>query len=114
MPRRHLLAIDGGGIRGIIPAVALAKLESTTGRLTRESFSLVAGTSTGAIIAAAIAAGIPATEILDLYLVRASEVFRRHPWSVPKRIISGSMYSTRKLHDLIAPELGPAHDWRLN
>ncbi len=76
MPRRYLLAIDGGGIRGIIPAVALAKLESTTGRLTRETFSFVGGTSTGAIIAAAVAAGIPAADILDLYLsapARSSE-----------------------------------------
>jgi Patatin-like phospholipase len=112
--RSRLLAIDGGGIRGIIPAVALAKLESTTGRLTREIFSFVAGTSTGAIIAAAIAAGIPAADILDLYLIRACEIFRKYPWSTPKRIIYGSMYSTRKLHDLIYSELGSAHDWRLN
>ena len=35
MPRHYLLSIDGGGVRGIIPAVALAKLESTTGRLAR-------------------------------------------------------------------------------
>jgi patatin-like phospholipase len=114
MPRRYLLSIDGGGLRGIIPLVALAKLESTTGRLTRETFSFVAGTSTGAIIAAAIAAGIPAVRILDLYLGRARKVFRRYPWSMAKRAIYGSMYSTRKLHDLISSELGPAHDWRLN
>jgi predicted acylesterase/phospholipase RssA len=74
MPRRYLLSIDGGGIRGIIPAVALAKLETTTGRPTRETFSFVAGTSTGAIIAAAIAAGIPATRIVELYVDRAREV----------------------------------------
>ena len=114
MPRHYLLSIDGGGVRGIIPAVALAKLESTTGRLARETFSFVGGTSTGAIIAAAIAAGIPAADILDLYLVRAREVFRRYPWSIPKRVIAGSMYSTRKLHDLISSELGSACDWRLN
>jgi patatin-like phospholipase/acyl hydrolase len=46
MPRRYLLSIDSGGIRGIIPAVALIKLEKTTGKLTRETFSFVAGTST--------------------------------------------------------------------
>ena len=40
MPRRYLLAIDGGGVRGIIPAVALAKLEATTGRLVRDTFRL--------------------------------------------------------------------------
>jgi Patatin-like phospholipase len=59
MPRQYLLSIDGGGIRGIIPAIALAKLEDTTGKLTRDTFSFVAGTSTGAIIAAGVAAGVP-------------------------------------------------------
>ena len=68
MPGRYLLSIDSGGIRGIIPAVALVKLENTTGTLTRDIFSFVAGTSTGAIIATAIAAGIPVARILDLYL----------------------------------------------
>ena len=48
MPRRFLLSIDSGGLRGIIPAVALVKLEKTTGKLTRDTFSFVAGTSTGA------------------------------------------------------------------
>ncbi|HLH73281.1 MAG TPA: patatin-like phospholipase family protein, partial [Chloroflexota bacterium] len=59
LARRKLLAIDGGGIRGIIPATALVKLEQTTGQLTRDIFAFVAGTSTGAIIAAGIAAGVP-------------------------------------------------------
>ena len=114
MSRRYLLSIDSGGIRGIIPAVALVKLESITGRLTRETFSFVAGTSTGAIIASAIAAGIPATRILDLYIKRAREIFTHYPWNTLKRILFGSMYSIVKLHDLIAEEIGPAQTWRLN
>jgi hypothetical protein len=116
VPRRYLLSIDGGGIRGIIPAVALVELESTTGRLTRETFSFVAGTSTGAIIAAAIAAGIPASRILDLYLNRASEVFTGPSIrNTLRRILFGSMYSTQKLHDVIAEEIGPeARHWSLN
>jgi hypothetical protein len=79
MSRRFLLSIDGGGIRGLIPIIALVKLESTTGQLTREIFSFVAGTSSGAIIAAAIAAGIPAAHIRDLYLKRACEIFTQYP-----------------------------------
>jgi hypothetical protein len=116
MPRRYLLSIDGGGIRGIIPAVALVKLESTTGRLTRDIFSFVAGTSTGALIAAAIAAGIPATRILNIYLNRGREVFSGSPLlNTPQRIAFGSMYSTKKLHDLIAEEIGSeARNWSLN
>jgi patatin-like phospholipase/acyl hydrolase len=116
MARRYLLSIDGGGIRGIIPAVALAKLEATTGRPARETFSLVAGTSTGAIIAAAIAAGIPASRMVELYVDRAREIFAGPSLlNTLKRIITGSMYSTQRLHEVISEELGPeARGWSLN
>ena len=46
-----ILAIDGGGIRGLIPALVLAEIEKRTGRPISSLFDLVAGTSTGAIIA---------------------------------------------------------------
>ena len=115
MSRRYLLSIDGGGIRGIIPAIALTKLESFTGRSARETFSFVAGTSTGAIIAAALASGVPASRILDIYLDRAREVFPGYrPVNRLRQIFTGSMYSTRKLHGLISSEMGAARDWTLN
>ncbi len=113
-PRRYLLSIDGGGIRGIIPVVVLAKLESVTGRPARETFSFVAGTSTGAIIVALLAAGVPASRILEFYMDRTREVFTGYPLlNALKRVIRGSMYSTDKLHDLISAELGAARDWML-
>lgn len=111
---RYLLSIDSGGIRGIIPAVALVKLEQTTGKLTREIFSFVAGTSTGAILSAAIAAGVPATRILDFYTNRTQNIFTQDPFKHMKRILFGSMYSSQKLHDLIVEALGSAHAWTLN
>lgn len=114
MPRRYLLSIDSGGIRGIIPAMALVKLEKTTGTLTRDTFSFVAGTSTGAILAAAIAAGVPATRILDFYVNRTKEIFNGSPLNYVKMIFSGSRYSTQKLHDLITEAVGPAVSWKLN
>jgi patatin-like phospholipase/acyl hydrolase len=114
MPRRYLLSIDSGGIRGIIPAVALVKLEQTTGKLTREIFSFVAGTSTGAVIATAIAAGIPATSILDFYVQRARELFPRYPWTLLKAILFGARYSTQQLHDLIVQALDRSQTWTLN
>jgi patatin-like phospholipase/acyl hydrolase len=113
MPRRYLLSIDGGGIRGIIPAAALVKLEKTTGKLTRDIFSFVAGTSTGAILAAAVAAGVPAIRILDLYTNRAREIFTQSPLKIFRRIFFGSMYSVQSLHDLIAEEIG-GYAWKLN
>jgi patatin-like phospholipase/acyl hydrolase len=114
MPRRYLLSIDSGGIRGIIPTIALVKLENTTGKLTRDIFSFVAGTSTGAIIAAAITAGVPATRILDFYVNRTREIFTRSLLNVIRRVFFGSLYSVEKLHDLIAEAIDPAQAWTLN
>jgi patatin-like phospholipase/acyl hydrolase len=114
MPQRYLLSIDSGGIRGIIPAIALVKLEKTTGKLTREIFSYVAGTSTGAIIAAAITAGVPAEQILDFYVNRTRKIFTTSPLKWIKLIFFGSMYSVEKLHDLIAVAVHPNQAWTLN
>ena len=50
MPVR-ILAIDGGGIRGMIPAIVLAEIERRTGRRAADMFDLIAGTSTGGILA---------------------------------------------------------------
>jgi len=114
MARRYLLSIDSGGIRGIIPAAALARLENLTGKRTREIFSFVAGTSTGAILASAIAAGVPAASILDFYVRRAGEIFSQRRLSILNLLLSGSRYSTAKLHDLIVEAIGPARSWTLN
>ena len=113
---RRILTIDGGGIRGIIPATLLAALEAATGRPVRETFDFVAGTSTGAVIAAGVAAGIPAERLAALYAERSPEVFRRIAIvSAVRRVLRGDLYDTHRLHVLIREELGPeARDWRLN
>ncbi|MDP8240424.1 MAG: patatin-like phospholipase family protein [Candidatus Hatepunaea meridiana] len=49
-----ILSIDGGGIRGIIPAVILSEIEKRTGKRVSELFNLIAGTSSGGIIALAL------------------------------------------------------------
>lgn len=114
MAQRFLLSIDGGGIRGIIPAVALARLEQITRRPVRELFSFVAGTSTGGVIAAAAAAGIPMEQVVTLYRERARDVFVQSPFNLFKRIVAGWMYPSQSLYDVIRQELGPQRDWRLN
>lgn len=70
-----ILSIDGGGIRGIFPAQFLADMEAQKGVRIHEQFDLICGTSTGGIIALGLALGIPAKEILDLYLENASLIF---------------------------------------
>lgn len=114
--RKYLLSIDGGGIRGIIPICMLIKLEEATGKPARETFSFVAGTSTGAIIAASIAAGIPATRMLDLYVKRAGEAFPqlRFPLNWAKRLLRGYLYSASNLFRILSEEAGEASAWTLN
>ena len=113
---RRILTIDGGGVRGIIPATVLAATERATGTSTRQAFDFVAGTSTGAAIAAGIAAGIPAARLATLYAERAPKLFRRVPLlSTLRRVVSGEIYETGTLHDLVREELGPeAREWRLS
>jgi uncharacterized protein len=71
------LAIDGGGLRGIIPATVLAALEEPAGRRAHELFDVVAGTSTGAILALGLTCPSPQTarEIRRLYLDRGAAIF---------------------------------------
>jgi patatin-like phospholipase/acyl hydrolase len=74
-----VLAIDGGGIRGLIPALVLEDIEHRTGRLAGELFDLVAGTSTGAIIACALTRPqpMPAAQIAEIYEQEGPEIFDR-------------------------------------
>jgi predicted acylesterase/phospholipase RssA len=113
---RRILSIDGGGVRGIIPAVLLAALEREAGRPARETFDFVAGTSSGAVLTAGIAAGIPAERMVGLFETRSPEVFRSIPiLSGIRRLVTGTLYDTGTLHELIREELGPeARDWELN
>jgi uncharacterized protein len=64
---RRILTIDGGGLKGTIPAAFLAVLEQHVGRPLHEYFDLLVGTSTGGIIAAGLAMGKSASEILAIY-----------------------------------------------
>lgn len=69
------IAIDGGGIRGLIVARALAILEAELGKPIHAIARLTAGTSTGSILAAGIAAGISASEMESLYVSLGPRVF---------------------------------------
>lgn len=76
-----ILSIDGGGIRGIFPAMFLAdyeaklKADGNPNWQAYQNFDLICGTSTGGIIAIALSLGIPASEIVDLYFENASVIF---------------------------------------
>lgn len=71
------IAIDGGGIRGVIVTKALSMLETELGRPLHEVVRLTAGTSTGSIIAVGLASGLTAAHLYEMYLRLSGEVFRR-------------------------------------
>src|SRR3984957_20590438 len=115
MTMKHALSINGGGIRGIIPCSVLASLEAQTGKLARDLFSYVAGTSTGALLAAGIAAGIPASELLSVYTTRSKEVFTPTGLIADvKRVAEGFMYDPKNLSNVLASLFGSAADWSMN
>lgn len=118
----RVLCIDGGGIRGIIPAVWLAKVEERLKELAKrqrtqslaESFDLICGTSTGAILAAAVAHGISMDQVLDLYTERGAQIFpRRGPQHLVSRMLGvtgllGARYNHRPLQAVLEEVLGNA------
>ncbi len=73
----RILSIDGGGIRGVFPAQILQEIEEKLGVNLYESFDMITGTSTGAIIAAGVATKMPMRDIVDLYKKHGSTIFQR-------------------------------------
>jgi len=79
-----VLSIDGGGIRGVIPAMVLAKIEQMTSKPVSEMFDLITGTSTGGILSLLLTrpsdnnADVPAysaSDIIDFYTESGSIIF---------------------------------------
>jgi uncharacterized protein len=109
--------VDGGGIRGVIPAMVLAELEERTGRHTADLFDLIAGTSTGGIIACALTVPGPgggprwtANDLVDLYLTEGPRIFHH---SIGRQLSSGlglldEKYDARPLEQALDTFLGDA------
>ena len=98
----HILALDGGGTRGIYTAQLLAKIERAFEKPIKTCFDLIAGTSTGAIIAGAVVSDIPMTDIVELFETETSYIFRKKWYRIPLFL---SKYPSRKLADIIAEHL---------
>jgi len=82
---KRILSLDGGGLRGVLALGFLARIESLlrdrhgSGRFRlAHYFDLIAGTSTGAIIAAALAKGLTVEEIAESYMRIGRQVFKRN------------------------------------
>ncbi|MBO9205478.1 MULTISPECIES: patatin-like phospholipase family protein [Niastella] len=97
--RRVILSLDGGGMRGILTIQLLKKLEEIAGIPCYELFDMVAGTSTGGIIAGLIVTGHNATEIEKMYEDLVTQVFDKR--LLGNRFINPPAFSKEKYRSLL-------------
>jgi predicted acylesterase/phospholipase RssA len=71
----RILALDGGGIKGTFTAAVLAQLQTLSGQPVGPHFDLIAGTSTGGILAIGLGLGVDPQKILDFYRERGPKIF---------------------------------------
>jgi hypothetical protein len=74
-PKKRILALDGGGIKGAFAAAFLETIEENTGKRIADHFDLIAGTSTGGIIALGLGLGMSAKEISQFYVNDGPRIF---------------------------------------
>ena len=112
----RILALSGGGYLGLYSAAVLAALEQQASEPIGRRFDLVAGTSVGGIIAAAVAFERPLAEIVEFFRARGTEVFspRARPSGPVGRLLDlsravlGPKYSSATLQDALRHYLGNA------
>lgn len=76
----HVLALSGGGYRGLYTATILAELEDALGQPLAKHFDLICGTSAGGMLALGLAAEIPALELKQLFENQGSRIFGDRSW----------------------------------
>lgn len=99
----RVLALDGGGLRGIFTAAVLAEAEAAYGPGFLQRFDLMAGTSTGGILALGLASGRTCAEMLRFYRDVGPQIF-----ATPRRIRQAfrPKYDRRVLDDILRNEFG--------
>ena len=105
-----VLALDGGGYRGLYTAIVLREIEQHNGSLA-EHFDLLCGTSVGALIALGLAAGRSAEEAVTFFETCGPEIFPRGPWFARlarglRQIGIGAKYRSKALEKALHSWLG--------
>ncbi len=96
-----ILALDGGGVRGIYAARILSRLEATLEAQVKDCFDLIAGVSTGSILAGAAAASIPMSDIVRLFEEESPRIFRKRRGISGLTLLWRSRYSQKPLDDVL-------------
>jgi predicted acylesterase/phospholipase RssA len=98
----RVLALSGGGVRGILQTRFLERLEREVGPLD-ERFDMFAATSTGALVALGLASGVSARALIELYETHARSIFRRR---LGTPIRKGPRYDARRLRKVLEEQFG--------
>lgn len=104
---RRILSIDGGGLRGIVPAMVIDKIESVKGKPISELFDVVVGTSTGGIIACCLKYGYSGKDIVNMFKTYGYTIFPRTPMT-PIKGLFFAKYSSSGLRELLTKYLADA------
>jgi len=99
--KKRILSIDGGGIKGIFAAQFLAKIEEEYGIKICDYFDIIAGTSTGAIVAAALAIGMPAKDIVSLYDECGEKIFKGYSVNIKNKFIKKCLIPVSQLNGTV-------------
>ena len=107
----RILSIDGGGIRGVYPAHVLQCIEERLRIDLFDTFDMIAGTSTGSIIAAGVATSVPAVDMVAMYKEHGAGIFRKKRFFFPikkyKNIVQPmfhSVYESQYLENVLTGE----------
>jgi hypothetical protein len=103
---RRILAIDGGGIKGVAPLAFLAAIERALGRPIGCFFDLIVGTSTGGIIALGLGLGFKAQDLLRFYEELAGTIFSGNRVLRLARWLGFSKYSAEPLRAALTEKFG--------
>jgi uncharacterized protein len=104
--RFQILALDGGGLKGLFSAQVLAHLEEDTGTRIIDHFDLIAGTSTGGIIALALSIGMRPTEIVEFYSEHGPRIFPQAHRARLLRRLRGPRYRQEPLRKALTEVFG--------
>jgi uncharacterized protein len=96
-----ILCLDGGGIRGLIAARILQELEEQIQQPLSEYFDLIAGTSTGSILAGGLAYGLTAKQLVEIYQNDGLNIFPYNSYKSPKRLSYILKYKSEVARDSI-------------
>jgi predicted acylesterase/phospholipase RssA len=100
----RILSIDGGGIRGLIPAAILKSWEHTLGKPIAECFHMLSGTSTGGILATGLATKTPAAKLVDFYQSQGPSIFSNTLGAV--EVLLGNIYDAVPLEKALQDVFG--------